>query len=714
MRNKAQVTVFIILGLVVLLSLTVLIYMEQQKVERVVIKETEEALKLPAELQPVNQLAASCIKRLAYEAFKKLGEQAGYINPAEFEITAANEAVPTESKSIKFSPDVPYWWFLSSENKCDVCSYKLNIPPLYSNEGERSVESQVSKYITQNIGICLDNFNLIKSQGFDVKILGGINVITNVRDSDIIFSVEYPAEFTKGEFKQKIEKYFATIDLRFKQVYELAEEIALFEKNNKSLELMTLEIISNNMGKEDGTLDNELPPVAGDSISVGEFAYWIMTDVKQDLEQDLNDNINFVQAVTDPNQVIEPYTDYFGVQRRNPFMFPTKKVYPRDLSVNFEYLPLWPIYLDVTPNKGLMIETSTVFNPIMPFVGVTDYNFAYDVSYPVLVEVTDTSFEHNDFPGGYKLRFALEVNLRNNEPLDPGNLPLAQLSYPITMLCNRNQMDSGDIAVNVADASNNNAVDEAVVSFVLGDRSCALGMTSSGAAVVKAPTGAIGALSVAKQDYFTYSEPFMAGDDNRQIDVLLEPFREREIVVKKLKATKLAIPFRGSSWGLLDTAVPKDLAGGETAVVTLTRVGELGEEGYTAFANYNAGASDPIRIKLVPGEYTVSINVIKTFSQGESFVIPQDIRNVGTFPFSKTIVIPEIKFDTAMPTAGVELNESASWDFDKTELDSSSKVIFYVVGPDLSQMTKHEDLGELGRFDTYSMAYSGRLMPRFG
>ena len=367
-----------------------------------------------------------------------------------------------------------------------------------------------------------------------------------------------------------------------------------------------------------------------------------------------------------------------------------------------------------------MIETSTIFNPLMPFIGLTDYNFVYDVSYPIMVQIIDRGFENPSLPEGYSFQFALEVNIRNNEPLNTTNLPAGAASYQSPLLCNVNQRNSGDITINVVDALTNQPIDDAIISFTVGERDCVIGtISSAGNNVFKFPTGAIGALNVRKSGYLTYAELFNAQPGNaRTISVRLEPFRERKIELKNKLTMKMPVVVNGDpgyEWKLTSPAPVARLQQGDQAIIMLTRVGLQGEEPLTIVAKYEP--NEDVNISLVPGNYRIDINVIKNFEPGKNFTIPSGSvcwRNPPLFLTKDCKTIEAIVFDESMPIAALSIDEDNwLWQVTKEKLDSSKKITFYAVGPTMTMVEKHTDLGELANYDNYTISYRPLFEPEF-
>jgi hypothetical protein len=191
--KKGQITVFIIIGIILLFAIGTAIYIYQSRA----VKEFEAARpaveKLPTQVQPLRDLMDSCILQLGTDGLKKIGDSGGYIDTKQLLV---NPAVPTEGEAIEFSPGtkpvIAYWWYMKSPNKCkENCQFDTKRPPLYRNEGSTSIEAQLDKYVTENLKSCLGEFEEYTKQGCTVQELGTPQVKANIVEEDVFFVGKY-------------------------------------------------------------------------------------------------------------------------------------------------------------------------------------------------------------------------------------------------------------------------------------------------------------------------------------------------------------------------------------------------------------------------------------------------------------------------------------------------------------------------------------------
>src|SRR3989338_1946678 len=85
---------------------------------------------------------------------------------------------------------------------------------------DNSIQDQLERYISENLPLCLNNYNAFKEQGTIVEpaessgqITTKGQITTNVvfTDEDVVINVNYPILLKKGEESKKQEKFNANI-----------------------------------------------------------------------------------------------------------------------------------------------------------------------------------------------------------------------------------------------------------------------------------------------------------------------------------------------------------------------------------------------------------------------------------------------------------------------------------------------------------------------
>ena len=354
-------------------------------------------------------------------------------------------------------------------------------------------------------------------------------------------------------------------------------------------------------------------------------------------------------------------------------------------------------------------------------IGLHKYDFSYDVSYPVLVEIRDP----DAFKGaGYSFKFFLEANVRNNLPMTSAFelLPPYDVSFN-TMLCDINQRTSGNTTIFVKDKRTNQGIPNAMVGFTCGQESCTIGQTSSeGKLVAQLPRCLNGLLSANKQEYQSRFIPIdVINNQDTQAEIKLEPYRYMDFAVKKYLLSK------GATEWTLDTEKTVTQAQDEDTVIMLKQKGTrftpefnsygevCGMPGAMSTAACGSPPEDNSKdIALVPGLYEVMIFSAK-YAQ-PAIEIPRDLRAAGSGLTREEFYIPEeaIIFDKENPFPGGFAN--FEWNLTAEQLDSGNAIEFYYMQVALDKIPKSrrkvEDLAEIGKSVEYSQLHKNLLEPR--
>lgn len=185
MRNKAQITLFIILGLVIIIAISFVLYLRSPVIEK-----TEEITQLPIELQPIKLFIDACIKNTGEEGINLVSKQGGYY------------LVPENS-----AYNISYFYYLGISS----------IPTL------ETIASEISNYVKEKLPSCLD-FKPFEEQGFDIK-KGNLTATTMIREKYVVFDVNYPVTTKKGDTTSELNKFKVEVPSSLKKMYGISNEI---------------------------------------------------------------------------------------------------------------------------------------------------------------------------------------------------------------------------------------------------------------------------------------------------------------------------------------------------------------------------------------------------------------------------------------------------------------------------------------------------------
>ncbi len=369
--KKAQVTLFIILGLLFLLALVLVIVFRK---EVITIKPEE---LLPTKKGKIETFISNCIETAGREALIRAGLQGGYVVvPLEI----ANDG----SRHLKTSPFtvIPYWAYGPT----------TDIPSL------EKIKAQIDDYIEQNVRPCLLDTESFQ-QEFALVEKSAIEANTQITNAKVLFNVHWDIEIRDqaGEIITELIDHTADSPIKLKRVYETAKRIVEAEMQTLKLEDITQDLIA---------LEHPDVPLAGLEVSCSKKK-WEVSKVKATLQDLLRVNLRQLQVSgTDIIQFPDQFPYY-----QNHYVWNMGEDFRKpDVSVVFNYDNSYPFVFEVTPAEGKIMKSGMLGGTdLISFLCLQSWKFTYDVSYPVQVRVRDETT-------GYVFNIAFTVHLVRNTP----------------------------------------------------------------------------------------------------------------------------------------------------------------------------------------------------------------------------------------------------------------------------------------------------------
>ncbi len=696
-RNKrAQISLFILIGIVVVIGVAVFIYINSEANKKEIAPGVKVAVeKLPTEFQPVATYVESCIKGVGTNALRRIGETGGFVDVAN-----PNPLDPTESSSVELLQgsglNVAYWYHLKDSNECSTCMFAFDMPNLYKAQGEPSVESELGEYVDRNLNECLNDFVVFSEQGTNIVPLGGIKTDVSVIDDYVIFIVDYPIQLKREELEETATKFYAAVPSKLKKMYELANYITGLQAANNFLEKDILNLIVGFSGVN----EDKLPPMADSRFGFGNIVRWRKSKVKEDIVSMLTSYIPLLQVYgTRTYEEIDVGNDLGNALYNEGMIIPSDGSFG-DLEVRFDYLG-WNPYFNLNC-RGEMCEPESTSFAILQIFGIQNYNFVYDLSFPVLVSIYDPdAFTER----GQLFQFMLEGNIRSNEPLNTSTVIIKAIDVEESMFCDIEKMNSGTIKINVK-SPYNVPLDNVQVVYNCAGQSCFIGETSRGVLEDKFPICLGGIVSLSKEDYLgQYQYLDTEVGKSSSIDVVLEPLRERKFIIKKKMIEKKKI---GMVWQWVPTLREEELGENEEAIISLKRKSSVNDEEYVTTSMIEGQQEGDIN--LYSGEYDIDISVISR----DLLVIPEREESAGFLFWSEDYTIPRVEFNEDNPfiSGGLKLTHRFTTDDLYNDV-----IVFYAVGIDLKGVNEGdrviEDLEQINMIEEYSQSYVNALKPRF-
>ncbi len=751
--KKAQTTVFMILGIVILIAVGFGIYLATQTVIKPKTATTESI---------VQEYVQECIKQTAEQAIKLIGDNAGYTdienNPYRtfnFRTEAAEgDGIPLSEFGLYF---IPYWWYMKTPNNCNNCYLTSDNMPVIPE-----IEEQINDYVTKNVAECVMSGGL---NGYSIE-AGEPEIETQVGKEKTVITAKYPVEAVRGGIKTKTTEFAAEVDVNLGGMLELAQEIIALEKENAVIE----ERIMHMLGAHMGASFDKLPPIS--EITHDYYLIkWTKELVETQAKQVLNSYTPLLRfARTENENTIKTDGKYANGFYNAMQITGLKKAYPFEASISYNN---WPVYFIIRPDSmtGEAHKQNFYYNIMQPFQTNT-YEFYYDLSMPLLIQITDKKALNSE---GYTLTFAVEANIRDNkDPTEwnkgegtlgqwdparaetkstttertPGECvqnirkykcSIDEKNYDTQMqcvemcytskkktepkkpmqarFCDETQRISGMISIDVK--SGGEALADAGISYSCGNyQACSLGITDpAGMLASKMPICYGGILTVHKEGYHTEKIPLTTQiGEVKTLNINLKKEKDYTIQYRKYKME------RNAEGNAVLGKIQKPIAG-QTAMINLERVKETpisAEFTQTIMLN----GDETSTIKLVPGTYKISIQYLDE----AGIVIQEGCKRICTKEDIQGKCTEHKKLpEEAMPIkpallGGAELDsETGYWTVTEQMINADFRnVQVYAIEVMTPTCIDTEDcvlllctgLDEMGKAKEYSMQYRSYLEPK--
>jgi len=557
--KSGQVTVFIIVGIVILFATAGIIY-----VTKTVTLSSFEDVKdpiiasVPQQFQPIQTYVEGCIRDVGKKGLVILGEQGGYIYPdvvGKFSGKDMTNGDGIELGDVK----VPYWHYNKNENQNPQIQYSTLKPKLkVKDDPVMSVEAQLARFVKENIDDCLGNYGVFLQEGFSVTSGEGegkdvpTEVEVTVATNTVNFWLKRDVVVKKGSDATTMEEFYVKIPLQLQKYYAVAEEITGVEQNFSFLERQALDLIVTYSG-----VDREkLPPSEAVTFEVVPTVFWQQKLVKEDVKGLLVSYVSALRYMGANNFYRYDYLGGEGGGAGEEVVADLSELYQKNydnmivpleqgagFEINFDYFG-WEPYVVINNGGGqIKPESSNVHFNILNFQMQHYYN-TYDISYPVLVTIRDAKAFDSE---GYNFVIALESNIRNNNVVKPGYVqPAPIIAIGKSMTCDEDKRDTELVKTVVVDSSTFEPLDAVQIGFsVPNDDDCVMGATDkTGELEAKYPAVYGGVMNFAKEDYLASSYPVDTYKFTKQqgvVGLAIQGTNERVVPLHKIKTMKVSV-----------------------------------------------------------------------------------------------------------------------------------------------------------------------------
>ncbi|MAG91861.1 hypothetical protein CMO83_04240 [Candidatus Woesearchaeota archaeon] len=201
MQKKGQITIFIILGIVLIVVSGIFFYINKSSAE------SESAVSVAkssdsTDSDIVQTYAEACLKMVTEEAlFNKIGLQGGYINP----VNVPSEGITYSRGGV--SNDVPYYIQGASTNYPTLEDINGDLKTYVEDEFENCFQISVFEDISLNI----------------LRTNEEINADVSLNEEDVSVVLNYPLTIKKENTETKLGLFSVILPIRLKALYESAK-----------------------------------------------------------------------------------------------------------------------------------------------------------------------------------------------------------------------------------------------------------------------------------------------------------------------------------------------------------------------------------------------------------------------------------------------------------------------------------------------------------
>ncbi|MBI2667809.1 hypothetical protein HYX17_03500 [Candidatus Woesearchaeota archaeon] len=621
-NKKAQITAFVILGLIIVLSSVLGYYYRNQIINSLKEKGLLETVVLPSEVREIEELVNLCIDDIAKSGLDIIGQQGGYIVlPKQGVITPVNPFSNALEIFTGSNLKVAYWLYQDANSLFESLLPQRQV-----------MEQELENYINANLDNCVDFSN------FDFGIIsGGVKSDVKLLNNEVNIDVEYPLEINLKGKNFKLINFQQNVKSSLGELYESAIKIINKENNEFFLEEKTLDFIN---------VYEEIPSTEVDFECTPKR--WKKDEVIGNLKQILDVNINSYRVKdTKDSDVDDKYRILNLLEDA------------KDINVNFEYSPNWPLLIDITPGDNILqgdsFNKGVIGRSLTQFFCLNSYHFIYDLRYPVLVSLSkdDSTFQ-----------FATQVIIENNQPRE-NKIEIDQSYDTNPIICENPLTKIKVYALGIKPDNSLGQIKDAKISYKCSNTICDIGETNNLNGEVflenKFPQCINGQLIVEKEGFDT-AEVELSTNQESVVSVIMEPVYEKTFEVK-----------------ITENNIDRILFENEQIIINFRNE----QSNYYETIAY----PDNNKVKLIDGSYDIDANIIFN-SKNPIRINGKELETCIDAPREGVLGIIGLTEKKCEKTTieGIDITQvftggaKFSWNVNRVDLADANNIIFYLNG----------------------------------
>lgn len=214
MQKKSQVTIFVILGIIIIFILALIFSLKYDILSNYF---EQKNTNVPEQIIPIDNFVKNCIKETSYDALYLIGKQGGYF------------IVP----KLATETNIPYYLY---QNKDYIPSREV-------------VQSQISSYLNEELFFCTKSF--VDFPAFQVA-QKDVSTNSMINNNEVIININYPINIKKGELTFNLKEFNnIKLPIRLGVIYNVTNEIEkLNDKNSICISCIVALGIQNDLNIE--------------------------------------------------------------------------------------------------------------------------------------------------------------------------------------------------------------------------------------------------------------------------------------------------------------------------------------------------------------------------------------------------------------------------------------------------------------------------------
>ncbi len=544
-------TVFIIIGIIILIGASFVSYIVLQKAEEGAPLEKVIKFEYSGQEEMYHYIMA-CLKPAVLEGLEIMRLQGGYIYvPDDVEHVVVKDDRNRVVKLDDFgSPKVvddeaaegnrvPYW----------LGDGYLDIP------SKQFLEKELGFYVEYETYKCIADFENFRQKGYEIG-LGALDVDINL-DNAVIVNMNFPLKIKTGDIMFGLEDFNYIVPVDWDKILNAGTDIVLYEIVNTYLEDFTNQMISVYSGPD----EEMLPPFAATIPGITcKHITWNVDDVHAKLMAIIYKNM--------PNIRVDK-TNYAKLESENLAAknFYDSLIYDMldedmSLHISHEYRPVWGMDFDIKPKAGNTLRGDMMRVQGMMFIPSfcsAKYSFKYFVQYPSMVSIMhDDSADIDPFTNsfarneGYEFAFPMKTVIYGNQkreyvPRSPlieqaeseaaELMKVMNISAP-PLFCEPEQRLSQNITIAAKDAFTGDAIEGAEIFYnePFSTSPCFIDVTDKdGRSKAQYPICHNCQIKLVREGYGEKTAFVSTGKNEKSAySFLLEPLKELDLIVKQV------------------------------------------------------------------------------------------------------------------------------------------------------------------------------------